>query len=47
MKAFEDTSREAIYTLIGTAMVKFATGIIAVWGTINIYFFSYLRNHDI
>lgn len=26
-------------------MVKFATGIIGIWGTINLYFISYLRNH--
>ena len=47
MKIFENSNSKAIKTFIGTALVKFATGIIAVWGTINIYFFSYLRNHDI
>jgi len=30
---------------VGTALIKFATGIIGIWGAINIYFFSYLHNH--
>jgi len=45
MPIFENIDREALLTLVGTAMVKFATGIIAIWGTINIYYLSYLRNH--
>lgn len=32
-------------TFLGTALVKLATGIVGLWGTINIYFFSYLRSH--
>lgn len=45
MKIFENTSKEAVQTFIGTALIKFATGIIGTWGTINLYFISYLKNH--
>lgn len=40
----KEADRYAFQTFIGTALIKFATGIIGLWGTINIYFFSYLRN---
>ena len=39
-----DYSSEALKTFCGTAMVKFATGIIGIWGTINLYYLSYLKN---
>jgi hypothetical protein len=26
-------------------LIKFATGIIGTWGTINLYYLSYLKNH--
>ena len=41
---FQKHSSEALKTFLGTAMVKFATGIIGVWGTINLYYLSYLKN---
>jgi len=34
-------------TLVGTILVKFAAGIMGIWGATNIYFFSYLRNNGI
>ena len=37
--------RKAKITLIGAAMCKFAGALSLIWGTINIYFFSYLRQH--
>jgi len=37
--------KPAFLTFIGTALVKFGTGVIGIWGTVNIYFFSYLRNN--
>lgn len=40
-----NADRPALLTFIGTALIKFATGVIGIWGTINIYFLSYLRNH--
>ena len=40
-----EADRSAILTLIGTSLIKFASGIIGIWGAINIYFFSYLHNH--
>lgn len=39
-----EANKTALLTFIGTALIKFASGIIAVWGTINIYFFSYLHH---
>ena len=39
-----EADRSALKTFIGTALIKLATGVIGLWGTINIYFFSYLRN---
>jgi hypothetical protein len=45
MKLFERVGKGAVRTFIGMALVKFATGIVAVWGTINLYYLSYLRNH--
>jgi len=41
-----EAGRPALLTFIGTALIKFATGIIGIWGTVNIYFFSYLKNHS-
>lgn len=40
-----DADRPALLTLLGAALIKFATGIIGIWGAVNIYFFSYLHNH--
>jgi MFS family permease len=37
--------REAKLTLIGAVLIKFATGLAAIWGTCNVYFFSYLKHH--
>lgn len=45
MNLFQDAGREAIQTFIGTALVKLATGVIGIWGTVNLYFISYLKNH--
>lgn len=45
IKMIREADRPALKTLIGTALIKLATGLIGIWGTINIYFFSYLRNH--
>jgi hypothetical protein len=41
----QKADRTATLTLIGTALIKLATGVIGIWGSINIYFFSYLHNH--
>ena len=40
-----EADRQALITLIGASLIKFATGIIGIWGAVNIYFFSYLYNH--
>lgn len=40
----KEADSSARKTLLGTAFIKLATGVITIWGTINIYFFSYLRN---
>ncbi len=37
--------RSARLTLIGAVMIKFATGLAAIWGTTNVYFFSYLKHN--
>ncbi len=39
-----EAENEAIRTLIAAALIKFASGIIGIWGTVNIYFFSYLKH---
>lgn len=44
IKMLKEADSPALKTLAGTALIKLATGIISIWGTINIYFFSYLRN---
>jgi hypothetical protein len=44
IKMLKDADRSAFKTFVGTALIKFATGVIGLWGTINIYFFSYLKN---
>ena len=41
----QEADRSALMTFIGTALIKFAGGIIGIWGTINIYFFSYLKHN--
>lgn len=45
MRMFNGVGEEAVQTFIGTALVKFATGVIGIWGTVNLYFFSHLRNN--
>jgi hypothetical protein len=44
---FQEYSSAALKTFCGTAMIKFATGIIGIWGTINLYYLSYLKNTGI
>ena len=41
----KQADRPALLTLLGASLVKFATGIIGIWGATNIYFFSYLKHH--
>lgn len=36
--------RAATLTLIGAVLIKFSTGLAAIWGTCNVYFFSYLKH---
>lgn len=36
-------SRDAIKTLIGVIMIKFTTGVISSWGSINLYILSYFH----
>jgi hypothetical protein len=45
IKMLRDADRSALNTFIGTALIKLATGVIGLWGSINIYFFSYLRSN--
>lgn len=40
-----EADEPAILTLIGTSLIKFAAGILGIWGATNIYFFSYLKNN--
>jgi Na+/melibiose symporter-like transporter len=47
IKMIQEADRPAFQTFIGTALIKLATGVIGIWGTINIYFFSYLHNHGV
>jgi Na+/melibiose symporter-like transporter len=44
IKMLREADRSAFKTFVGTALIKFATGVIGLWGTINIYFFSYLKH---
>jgi len=32
-------------TLIGASMIKFSSSLSVIWGSVNIYFFSYLKHH--
>lgn len=41
----KNADKPARLTFVGTALIKFATSVIGIWGTINIYFFSYLHNN--
>ena len=45
LQIFKDAEQNAIKTFIGMALIKFAAGIMGTWGTINIYFFSFLKHH--
>ena len=45
IKMLREADRPALKTFIGTALIKLATGVIGLWGSINIYFFSYLRSN--
>lgn len=45
IKMLREADRSALKTFIGTALIKLATGVIGLWGSINIYFFSYLRSN--
>lgn len=40
-----NADRSARKTFVGMVFIKIGTGIITLWGAINIYFFSHLRNH--
>lgn len=42
---WETSTPQAKKTLLGGIMIKLATSLVTVWGTINIYFFSYLHHH--
>ena len=44
IRMLKRADRSALRTFIGTALIKLATGVVGLWGTINIYFFSYLHN---
>jgi hypothetical protein len=44
IRMLQEADRSALKTFVGTALIKFATGVIGLWGTINIYFFSYLKH---
>lgn len=39
-----NADKSALKTFIGMVFIKLGTGIITLWGSFNIYFFSYLRN---
>jgi MFS family permease len=43
-KMIADADGPARRTLLGAALIKFATGLAVIWGTINIYFFSALKH---
>ena len=45
IQMLQQADSQALKTFIGTSLIKFASGIIGIWGTINIYFFSYIKNH--
>lgn len=44
IRMLKEAEPSALKTFIGTALIKLATGVVGLWGTINIYFFSYLKN---
>jgi len=46
-KMFINADREARLTLIGGLLIKFATGLAAIWGSCNIYFFSTLKHQGL
>jgi hypothetical protein len=43
-KMIASADREAKLTLLGAVLIKFSTGLAAIWGTCNVYFFSYLKH---
>jgi MFS family permease len=45
LQMLKEANRAAFNTFFGTALIKFASGLIGIWGTINIYFLSYLKNN--
>lgn len=37
--------QQAKMTLIGAALIKFSSSLAMIWGSSNIYFYSYLKAH--
>jgi hypothetical protein len=42
---YREANPAAQMTLIGCCLIKFAGGLSLIWGSCNIYFFSYLKHH--
>ncbi|MEN9486121.1 MAG: hypothetical protein RJB37_4001, partial [Pseudomonadota bacterium] len=43
-KMITEADPAAKRTLLGAVLIKFATGLAAIWGTCNVYFFSHLKH---
>lgn len=45
LQMYQAADRKAKMTLIGVCLMKFAGGLSLIWGSCNVYFFSYLKHH--
>lgn len=41
IQSIKDIPKEAAFTLLGVVLIKFSTGVITCWGSINLYIMSY------
>lgn len=40
-------NKEALSTLIGVILIKVSTGVLSVWGSLNIYILSYFHGNGV
>ena len=45
LKMFQTADSKAKRTLIGASLIKFSGALSLIWGSVNVYFFSYLKQH--
>lgn len=45
IEMYRSADKNAQITLIGASLCKFAGALALIWGSVNVYFFSFLKQH--